>query len=604
MTKIDLGQFYPIGTAALPDSWTVAYVGDFALRVQSGFACGKHGRDDGVPHLRPMNVSREGALDLSDLKTVPPTFNDKRLRQGDVLFNNTNSPELVGKTALVTQRGNLLAFSNHMTQVQLGEGITPKFFALQLHYLWAQKYFFHRCVKHVNQASISATELAKKIPFVCPPTNEQRRIVEKIEALFDQIDKAVESLQTARTTLGRYRQSLLKSAFEGRLTADWRAQNANKLEGPGVLLTRIQRERDTCYKAALDAWQEALDQWRAGGEKGNKPAKPKRPKDLEFEAHDRLTVPNGWITAPLAGIALESVLGKMLDRQKNRGKPRRYLGNINLRWGAFDVDREKTIPIEDHEVPRYGLRAGDLVVCEGGEPGRCAVWQGDDNIVFIQKALHRVRFTQSYNEWFAYYFLKFATSTGLLNKHYTGSTIKHLTGKALAEVLLPICSPAEQDEVVNILDAELEAADALEAEIDAALTRADALRQSTLKKAFAGHLVPQDHDDEPASALLDRIKAEKAEKEKAAKRDGKSAPARKPKARRPTLNDLMEVLEKQKGWISAAKAARELGIGDESTSDDVEAFYRQLKGFVEDGAIEVKRRGDEDWLRMAKAQVS
>lgn len=70
------------------------------------------------------------------------------------------------------------------------------------------------------------------------------------------------------------------------------------------------------------------------------------------------------------------------------------------------------------------------------------------------------------------------------------------------------------------------------------------------------------------------------------------------------MTDLIEVLEEQKSWISAAKAAQELGIGDGSTSDDVEAFYLQLKDFVEDGAINVERRGNEDWLRLAKTEVS
>ncbi|WP_411817360.1 restriction endonuclease subunit S [Hyphococcus sp. DH-69] len=471
------------------------------------------------------------------------------------------------------------------------------------HYLKASKQLAEQRATGTTFKELSGAAFGV-LPAPLPPTNEQRRIVEKIEAMFDEIDKGVESLQTARAALGLYRQSLLKSAFEGRLTAYWRAQNADKLEAPETLLARIQTERDTRYKTALDDWQTALTKWRADAEQGKKPAKPKRPKDLKSEPHDRFAIPSSWITAPLGAVAFEAVLGKMLDRQKNRGKPRPYLGNINLRWGAFDVDAEKTMLIEDHEVPRYGIRAGDLVICEGGEPGRCAVWQGADESVFIQKALHRVRFTQSFSAWFAYYFLRFATFAGLLDKHYTGSTIKHLTGKALDEVLLPICSPAEQTEIVRILDEKLEAADALDAEIDAALTRADALRQSILKKAFSGQLVPQDPKDEPASILLERIKVEKAEREQAAKRNRKSTSSRKLKARRPTLTDLIAVLKKQKSWISASKAAQALGIGDNSTSDDVEAFYRQLKDYVERAAIEVERRGDEDWLRLTKAKVS
>lgn len=342
-----------------------------------------------------------------------------------------------------------------------------------------------------------------------PSLPTQRKTVEKIEAVFERIDKGVENLRAAKTTLALYRQSLLKSAFEGRLTADWRAQNAEKLEDPKTLLARIQKERDARYKAALDDWQTALAEWRDGGEKGKKPAKPKRPEDFKATPHDRLAIPSAWVTVPLGGVAFEAVLGKMLDRQKNRGIPRPYIGNINLRWGAFDVYIEKTMPIEDHEVTRYGIRAGDLVVCEGGEPGRCAVWQDEDDIVFIQKALHRVRFTPAFNAWFAYYFFRFATLAGLLDRHYTGSTIKHLTGTALAEVLLPICAPAEQAEITRILDARLDAADKMEAEIDATLTRADALRQSILKQAFSGKLVRQDPNDEPATTLLARIKAER-----------------------------------------------------------------------------------------------
>ena len=126
-------------------------------------------------------------------------------------------------------------------------------------------------VKHLSSKTI------QDLPLPLPPLNEQRRIVEKIEAMFERIDKGVENLRGAKVTLALYRQSLLKSAFEGKLTADWRAQNADKLETPKTLLARIQKERETRYKSALDDWQTALAEWRAGGEVGRKPSKPARP---------------------------------------------------------------------------------------------------------------------------------------------------------------------------------------------------------------------------------------------------------------------------------------------------------------------------------------
>ncbi len=344
--------------------------------------------------------------------------------------------------------------------------------------------------------------------LLVPPLDEQRRIVDRIEVMFAEIERGVESLRTAKRKIGLYRQSLLKSAFEGRLTAGWRAANPDKLESPNALLARIREERERRYRDAIDKWEQAVIAWRKGGDVGRKPQKPKRPKDSNPQSHDRLSVPATWVTAPLGGIAFEAVLGKMLDREKNRGKPRTYLGNVNLRWGSFDVERTKKIPIEDHEVSRYCIRAGDLIVCEGGEPGRCAVWQGEDNKFFFQKALHRVRLTQSYAPWFAYYFLKFATTAGFLNRHYTGSTIKHLTGTALADVLMPICPLAEQIKVIRILDAHFEAAEMLDREIETNLIRAEALRQSILKRAFSGQLVVQDPNEEPAGTLLARIRSE------------------------------------------------------------------------------------------------
>ena len=352
--------------------------------------------------------------------------------------------------------------------------------------------------------------ILKAWPILLPPINEQRRIVDRIEALFDEIDRGVESLRDAQRAIGLYRQSLLKSAFEGRLTVDWRAENPDKLQSPEALLARIHQERESNYKAALDEWQATVATWRETDQGPKKPSKPKRPETDEVCSSDHLDIPPTWAMVPLRGIALEAVLGKMLDREKNRGQPRPYLGNINLRWGQFKVDQEKLIPIEDHEIPRYAIRKGDLVICEGGEPGRCAVWEGEDDNVFIQKALHRVRFTASYSPMFAFHFFRFAVIAGLLDKHYTGSTIKHLTGRALEEVLLPTCSSAEQAEIVRILDARLETAEALSQEIDANLTRADVLRQSILKKAFSGNLVPQDPTDEPAAILLQRITTENA----------------------------------------------------------------------------------------------
>ena len=342
-----------------------------------------------------------------------------------------------------------------------------------------------------------------------PPLNEQLRIVAKIEELFSALDKGVESLKTARAKLDVYRQAVLKHAFEGKLTAQWREENKDKLETPEQLLARIKQEREARYEHQLREWKAAAKTWEGSGKRGKRPAKPQNPRNPLCAAVSPIHNPF-WTRLLLDELAVESVLGKMLDREKNTGMPRRYLGNINLRWGKFDLENLKTMKVEDDEIDRYCLARGDLVICEGGEPGRCAVWEGQEPTMLIQKALHRVRFTEGYSPYFAFYFMTYAAKSGLLSPNLTGSTIKHLTGKGLGNVLFPLCTLAEQEQIVRHLDSIVTLCDELDCQIDDQLLRVNALRQAILKKAFTGQLVPQDPDDEPASILLERIKAAKA----------------------------------------------------------------------------------------------
>jgi len=128
----------------------------------------------------------------------------------------------------------------------------------------------------------------------------------------------------------------------------------------------------------------------------------------------------------------------MLDAKKNKGTPEPYLGNSNVRWGAFDLADLAEMRFEAHEEERYGLMQGDLVVCEGGEPGRCAIWTGAHARMKIQKALHRIRPKATLNNYFLFYWFCHATKAGLLDPHFTGTTIKHLTGKAIAALKIPL----------------------------------------------------------------------------------------------------------------------------------------------------------------------
>ena len=150
------------------------------------------------------------------------------------------------------------------------------------------------------------------------------------------------------------------------------------------------------------------------------------------------------------GDHVDACLGKMLDAKKNKGEPQPYLGNSNVRWGAFDLTDLAEMKFETHEEERYSLRLGDLVVCEGGEPGRCAIWTGPDGMK-VQKALHRIRPLEKLNNYYLFYWLRHAAAVGSLEPYFTGTTIKHLTGKAIAALEMPLPPMAVQLAAVNVL---------------------------------------------------------------------------------------------------------------------------------------------------------
>ncbi|MDE2774279.1 MAG: restriction endonuclease subunit S, partial [Gemmatimonadota bacterium] len=173
---------------------------------------------------------------------------------------------------------------------------------------------------------------------------------------------------------------------------------------------------------------------------------------VEWYTQPRSThaAPDNWPMVRLGDHA-ESCLGKMLDQRKNRGELLPYLGNKNVRWGSFDTRELGRMRFEDHEHDRYGLKYGDLVVCEGGEPGRCAIWKDELPGMKIQKALHRIRAGDQLDNRFLHYWFLLAGRNGALERYFTGTTIKHLTGKAISELQVPLPSLPEQRAIAQIL---------------------------------------------------------------------------------------------------------------------------------------------------------
>jgi len=258
------------------------------------------------------------------------------------------------------------------------------------------------------------------------------------------------------------------------------------------------------------------------------------------------SVPRQWAWASVGEVST-SRLGKMLDKAKNKGTERPYLRNINVRWLDFDLSDLLEMRFEDSELSEYELESGDVLVCEGGEPGRAAVWDGRARDIYFQKAIHRVRFDECVDPLFFVYALRCSAQDERLSRYFTGTGISHFTGKSLKAYLFPLPPLAEQHRIVAKVDELMALCDQLEAARqqrdqgrerliaatlqrlsqpaeDPATFRKDAsfalqvlpslttspaqikqLRQTILNLAVRGKLVEQDPEDEPVKYLLDEI---------------------------------------------------------------------------------------------------
>jgi type I restriction enzyme S subunit len=164
------------------------------------------------------------------------------------------------------------------------------------------------------------------------------------------------------------------------------------------------------------------------------------------DTHHYEKVPKGWSVCHLNEIA-DIALGKTLDKQRNKGDYMPYLRSVNVRWGYTELSDIKEMRFEPSEIDRYKVIRGDLLICEGGEAGRSAVWEGID--IQYQNAIHRVRFKDKIDPYFYMYSLHYYSENHFLENFCKGVTIKHLTGQALKQISFPLPPLAEQKRIVD-----------------------------------------------------------------------------------------------------------------------------------------------------------
>jgi type I restriction enzyme S subunit len=338
------------------------------------------------------------------------------------------------------------------------------------------------------QPNISQT-LLKEVQIPVAPLNEQKRIVDKIERLFSNLDEGEALLKQVQKQLATYRQSVLKAAVTGELTKDWREANKDHLESGEALLQRILKSR--------------RENWKGRG-KYQEPVIRYSPDTY-----------HGWIWGVLETFC-DIKGGVTVDAKKQIADPVEipYLRVANVQDGYIDLNHVKSIKVDKSKVEELVLRDGDVLFTEGGDIdklGRGWVWEGQLPICTHQNHIFRGRpFSAGIHPRFISYYCGSLGKEYFLNggKQTTNLASISLTKLKAFPILLP--SEAEQIEIVSKVDDINSQIDTLESWCATELARSATLRQSILKDAFSGTLVPQDPTDEPASELLKHIQAQKA----------------------------------------------------------------------------------------------
>jgi type I restriction enzyme S subunit len=511
MRKIETSH-YPIALDKLPDTWMSTSVGEAMVSIQPGFACGVHNQEGlGIPHIRPMNIDRGGRLDLGLVKYVSPD-NPLRLNMGDVLFNNTNSAELIGKTTYISTEAEL-AFSNHMTRLRPFSGVDHRFVAYQLHFLWMMGYFQHRCTHHVNQASIASGTLGDTVPLILPPTIEQLRVVAEIEKQFTRLDAAVAALKRVQANLKRYRAAVLKAACEGRLVpteAELARREGRSYEPASVLLERILVERGSRWEAAqlakFQATGKALkdNEWKSD----YKPAV--EPEKIQLNG-----LPGGWTWATVGQLAAlepnsitDGPFGSNLKTEHYTVEGPRVIRLQNIGEGVF-VDAKAHISAEHYEkLAKHRVHVGDIVIAGLGErPPRSCIIPSTVGAAIVKADCIRFKpAPQAAVSAFLNLVLNAEPTKARMAEIVHGVGRPRLNLGEIKAIVVPLPPIEEQRRIVSEAERRLSIIEELEMQVDADQKRSERLRQGILKSAFEGKLVPQDPNDEPANALLERIR--------------------------------------------------------------------------------------------------
>lgn len=482
----------------LPERWVWTTLGDVCSKPQYGWTT-KAKRDSGSTKLLRTTDISSRSIDWSTVPyctEVPENLEDYKIYSGDIVISRAGS---VGLSYLLTSVPFESVFASYLIRFRPLYEINRKFIAyyLQAPSYWAEVY---EQSSGIALANINARKL-ENIPFPLAPLPEQQRIVEAIEQKFSCLDEGIALLRQAQKRLKLYRAAVLKAAVEGELTVKWRAAHPD-LEPASELLGRILAERRARWEEELIA-------------KGRDPKKAKYEEPSGPDVNGLSALPERWCWATAKQLASSAkhalTIGPFgsdlkVSDYREEGVPLIFVRNI--RSGKFDGPQTKYItPTKAEELKAHQVVGGDILITKMGDPPGDSYLYPHSMVPAIITA-DGIKWTISPNLLRPQFFVdatnSFTVKKQILNMT-TGVAQQKISLEKFEKIAFPFPPLAEQEQIVALIEERLSIINELETTIEKALQRAERQRQSILRQAFTGKLVPQNPEDEPASALLERI---------------------------------------------------------------------------------------------------
>ncbi len=510
-------------TVRLPRGWATGTLDDIALIIRGvtfpASAKLSQPTSSSVVCLRTSNVQR--TLKYEDVLHIDESFikrDEQWLRDGDSVISMANSYELVGKVAYAKNPPSRTTIGGFIAIVR-PLGTDHRFLHYQLVTTHIQQAMRRTASQTVNISNLSLRGI-RPIELVLAPLAEQHRIVEAIESYLTRLDNAVSLLERVQQNLKRYRASVLKAGVEGRLVpteAELAKKEGRTYEPASELLQRIlierrkkwienaaEKARAKAEKKAREAgkpWTHADDVKTLEKERGKAAKKYKEPAAPDIT--DLPDLPKGWCWASLE--QLSYITGGITKNSKRLALPLQvpYLRVANVYADKLRLNEIKKIGVTEDEYSRTVLQTNDLLVVEGngsiGQIGRVALWNGSIKGCCHQNHLIKARLiVQELARWALMWLLSTAGRAQIMHVASSTSGLHTLNITKVSALPIPLPPQAEARRLIHEIDRVHSLVNASAGLLKNSAARSSRLRQSILKWAFEGKLVPQDPNDLPA----------------------------------------------------------------------------------------------------------